>query len=153
MKTTTKSQLLPFSWLVNQCDIWSRRHLATFHFQKVWYQTQESPRVWKLPGLWLCYHPSTVSFLHFPRPGTTCCSWTSVHPFPCGLLLIRNSHGWQTAPADMTLWKSTRPFGFPLLFRVGHRNNLTLLIINEYFLYPCCSENFFSPFFQRFIDQ
>lgn len=66
----------------------------------------------------------------------TCCSWTLARSVPCGLLLIKNSHSWQTAPAVMILWDSSRPFEIPLnsqLFGADPRTLQRILNRNDCF--------------------
>lgn len=68
--------------------------------------------------------------LRIPSPAVTCCSWTVARSASCALLLIINSHSWQTAPAVMILWDSSRPFEIPLsghLFGVRPRSHLRIL--------------------------
>lgn len=83
---------------------------------------------------------STASRIHrLPSPATTC-SWTLVCSVSCGLLLIKNSHSWQTAPAVMILWDSGRPFEIPLsgqLFGVVPRTQLRILIRDGRLSYHC----------------
>lgn len=106
-----------------------RQHLATLHIQKVLSQSPVSP------GCGRCQAPFPTTLQAQP-PATTCCSWTLARSVYCGLLLIKNSHSWQRAPAVMILWDSSRPFEILLsgqLFGVGPKTRLRILNRNDCF--------------------
>lgn len=136
LDAATEAWLLLFSRLCACCRwpyIWSRQHLATSHIQKVLSQLCVSPgcgRCQACSSSRSSPPPSAAPrFLKIPSPAVTHCSWTLARSVSCGQRLIINSHSWQTAPAVMILWDSSRPFEAPLsgqLFGVRPRTQLRI---------------------------
>lgn len=138
----TKAQLLPFSRLVP-----AGPGGITFGPDNIWQPYTSRRFRLNLPrplGVDAARPVATPPLPPWAQPqATTCCSWTLACSVSCGLLLIKNSHSWQRAPAVMMLWDSSRPFEIPLsgqLFGVGPRTRLRILNRNYCFhklLYHC----------------